>query len=310
MLVLLSVGVCVAWIAPSAFAGVPSVVTNGTFETGDLTGCTDASSGAGEWSAYSGTTSPISGNPIAAPPEGAFAATSDQVSPAEDILYQDVTVPAEGHTVLSFYVYYDNLNGDFVTPDTLSLEVENQQFRVDVMDPSASVDSVAPGDVLANVFRTHVGDPATLGPMLVRFNLTPWDGQTVRLRFAETDNDYYFLASFDDVAISTVQTTASAMVCLKKPQMRDDGTVGQFFDISAADWDPTDPGSIFYQSTPAIYVQGYGTMCQISDLVTYGGDPAKFTDSGYKVNESGIPTPAGLSPADWGAVYEYYVLTG
>jgi hypothetical protein len=307
---LMTVGMCVAWIAPSAFAGVPPVVTNGTFETGDLSGWTDASEGAGQWSAYSGTTSPISGHPIVAPPEGTFAATSDQVSPAEDILYQDVTVPAQGHTVLSFYVYYDNLNGDFVTPDTLSLGVENQQFRVDVMDPSAQVDSVAPGDVLANVFRTHVGDPAKMGPRRVSFNLTPCDGQTVRLRFAETDNDYYFLASFDDVVISTVQNSASAMVCLAQPEVRPDGTLGRFFEIPASMWDPTDPSSIYYKSTPAIYVKGYGTMCQISDLVTYGGDPTKFTDAGYKVNESGIPTPAGVSPDWWGAVYEYYVPAG
>jgi hypothetical protein len=84
-----------------------------------------------------------------------------------------------------------------------------------------------------------------------------------------------------------------AMVCLKSPAARADGTVGLFFDVDTATLAAgmNVPASIFYQAVPAIYVKGYGTMCRLSDLVTYGGGPSTFTDAGYKVNASGIPTP-------------------
>jgi Carbohydrate binding domain len=99
------------------------------------------------------------------------------------------------------------------------------------------------------------------------------------------------------------------MVCLASPHMRMDGSLGTFFDITGADWTAgvDDPSSFLYQSKPAIYVQGYGTMCQLSDLVTYGGDPSQYAKADYPVNGSGIKTPAGVTDAEWGAIYDYYV---
>lgn len=98
------------------------------------------------------------------------------------------------------------------------------------------------------------------------------------------------------------------MVCLTAPRARTDGTTGTFFDITGSEWNAgVDVSSSFlYQAAPAIYVQGYGTMCQLSDLVTYGGDPAQYVKTDYQVNESGLETPAGVSPADWGAIYDFY----
>jgi hypothetical protein len=83
---------------------------------------------------------------------------TDQLFPASHILYQDVTLePSSTHT-LSFFLYYLNQAADFATPATQDYTVApNQQYRVDVMDPSAPVDSVAPADVLANLFQTKVG---------------------------------------------------------------------------------------------------------------------------------------------------------
>ena len=40
----------------------------------------------------------------------------------------------------------------------------NQQFRIDLLDPSAPIDSVARGDVLANVFRTSPQDEVARPP--------------------------------------------------------------------------------------------------------------------------------------------------
>ena len=70
------------------------------------------------------------------------------------ILYQDVTLEAGFHHILSFVVYYDNQAGEFATPPSLDFNVfPNQQYRVDVLNPSAPVTSVVPGEVLATVFR-------------------------------------------------------------------------------------------------------------------------------------------------------------
>jgi len=72
------------------------------------------------------------------------------------------------------------------------------------MDPTAPVDSVAPGDVLASLFQTKVGDPASLAPTVMTFDLSQFAGRTVRLRFAEVDNQFFFEGSVDAVAITSV----------------------------------------------------------------------------------------------------------
>ena len=54
------------------------------------------------------------------------------------------------------------------------------------------------------------GDPTTLAPTTITLDLTPFAGQTVRLRFAEVDNQSNFTASVDDVAIDTVLIDSAA----------------------------------------------------------------------------------------------------
>lgn len=178
-----------------------AVITNGNFETGDFTGWTTQNAGEGAWFVYAGTVSPLSGSTIAPPPEGNFAATTDQTGPGTHILFQDVTLEPNNTHTLSFILYYVNQAGVFFTPDNLDFaDGPKQQYRVDIIDPNAPVDSVTTG-VLAQVFRTEVGDPNSLAPTSFSFDLTPFAGQTVRLRFAEVDNQLFFQASVDDVQI-------------------------------------------------------------------------------------------------------------
>jgi adhesin HecA-like repeat protein len=181
-------------------------VNNGNFETGNLNGWTvvNQTGGGGAWFAYSGTTSPLNSLPIAPPPQGTFAATTDQGAPGSHVLYQDIALEPNARHTLSFFLYYQNHGTSFATPDTLDDTVSpNQQYRVDVLKPSADPFSVDPNDVLARIFRTEVGDPLTLAPTAKTFDLTPFAGQTVRLRFAEVDNQGPFLASTDDVKVTT-----------------------------------------------------------------------------------------------------------
>ncbi len=71
------------------------------------------------------------------------------------------------------------------------------------MRPSVGAFSVRRADVLARVFRTEVGDPGTLEPTRLTYNLTPFAGKTVRLRFAQVDNMGNFWASVDQVKVSS-----------------------------------------------------------------------------------------------------------
>jgi hypothetical protein len=190
-----------------ATGAVAATVTNGNFETPDFTGWTtwNADGGFGYWFVYTGTIAPISGATILAPPQGTYAATTDQNGANTHILYQDVPLePGQTH-MLSFTLYYENRAGVFFSPDTLSyLGEPNQQYRIDIMDPAAPVDSVDPGDVFATVFRTMPGDPISKPYTPLTFDLTPFAGQTVRLRFAEVDNQLRFQASVDMVHIESV----------------------------------------------------------------------------------------------------------
>src|SRR5919204_581884 len=186
-----------------------ATVANGGFEaTPDFTGWTvfNQASGSGNWFVYSGTTSPVNAFTVPAPPEGTKAAITDTSGPGSHVLYQDVALEAGVKHRLDFTVYYNNRapSATFSAPATLDYTVSpNQQYRIDIMKPSAPVQSVAATDVLANVFQTKPGDPLTLAPTQKSFDLSPFAGQTVRIRFAEVDNQNVFNASVDAVAVKS-----------------------------------------------------------------------------------------------------------
>ena len=98
-------------------------------------------------------------------------------------------------------------------------------------------------------------------------------------------------------------------VCTKFHIVRADGTVGTFAEILLSQYGTTDESSPYYGAQPAIYVEGYGLMCQISEVTTYGGDPAQFRDSGQRVDGTGQAPPPGLE-AVWSAPYPYWPRAG
>ncbi len=179
-----------------------NLVTNGSFETGDLTGWTEVNSGDGQFSVESGTVTPSSGGPIPAPPDGTFASVSDQGGAGSHILYQDVSIPTHGDITLSLLLYYNNRANVWVDNGTLSESGgANQQLRVDIMDPSAAVDDVGTG-VLMNIIKPSGSDPFTFGYNTLSADLNQFAGQTIRLRFAEVDNQLFLNMAIDDVRIS------------------------------------------------------------------------------------------------------------
>jgi hypothetical protein len=198
-----------------ALPGTASAATiaNGGFESGDFTGWITAESGSGAWSVYTGTSTP-GGQAVGSPPEGTHGATTSQGSAGSHVLYQDVALEAGSTHTLTLSIYWRN-TAAFVTPSPETLShtgSPNQQYRVDVMRPSAAVTSVDPADILASVYQSHAGDPLTQTPSQITADLSALAGQTVRIRIAETDNQNYFSAALDDVRIDSAPIAAPAPV--------------------------------------------------------------------------------------------------
>ncbi|HEX6752490.1 MAG TPA: hypothetical protein VF093_02730 [Solirubrobacterales bacterium] len=232
----LIVGALLLFAQPTAAA----TVVNGDFETGTLAGWTKveipASGGSGGWFAYSGLNAPVSTKGtgtekkprvIPPPPQGNFAAIADQSSfPGTRILYQDIALEPGMTHVLSLTTYYNSAAPIAVpTPDTLSSKAfGNQQHRIDVMKPSAPIDSVNPADILSTVFRTYDGDLSFSAPLTRTVDLTPFGGQVVRLRVAEVDSLDYLNAGVDAVSIQSTPIPPSSFSFGRFKQNRKKGT--------------------------------------------------------------------------------------
>ena len=94
------------------------LITNGGFESG-LTGWTrvDQVGSDGTFFVQSGTTSPVLGNPVPAPPQGSRAAMTDAEAGGSHVLYQDFVVPTGLTTVfLTFDLFIHNWANEFVSP--------------------------------------------------------------------------------------------------------------------------------------------------------------------------------------------------
>ncbi len=190
--------------ATSSVHAIP-VIANGGFEAG-LTSWTrvDQLGSEGTFFSESGTSSPVNGDPVPAPPEGTKAAMTDAEGPGSHVLYQDFVATADA-AALRFALFIGNRAGLFVTPAPASLDFStpalNQQARVDILKNTADPFSVAASDVLLNLYQTKDGDPLISGYNTITTDisalLAAHAGETLRLRFAETDNVLTFQLGVD-----------------------------------------------------------------------------------------------------------------
>jgi hypothetical protein len=175
--------------------GQPRTIVVDDFESGAITDWQAVGGGSGGWFVYSDdqkAPDPSQSDPtvpfdLPDPPEGRFAAVTDMNGPGTRILYRDLRL--DGRFRLHVTVFYAS-TGPFSSPKTLAHDAggSNQQFRIDLLDLLAPIDSVAEGDVLVNVFRTLPGDPKRRKPTEVSMDVSALAGQTVRLRLAVADN--------------------------------------------------------------------------------------------------------------------------
>ena len=177
------------------------------FESGALTSWKIERSGAGGWFVYTNGKTPPNPSesdpniPFAVPdpPQGKFAAVTDMNGPGRRILYRDVKL--DGATRCSSLSFSGCR--PLSSPDTLDFESsgENQQYRIDIVAPSAPVDSLTAAHVLTNVFRTSPGDADRREPAAVTVDLSEWEGQTVRLRLTSVDNRGPLRAGVDNIRL-------------------------------------------------------------------------------------------------------------
>jgi D-alanyl-D-alanine carboxypeptidase len=176
------------------------------FESGAITGWQAVGGGSGRWFVYADghkPPDPAQSDPnvpfdVPDPPQGRFAAVTDMNGPGTRILYRDLRL--DGRFSLQLSVFYTS-DGPLNSPATLAYDTPepNQQFRIDLLRPSAPVDSVAKSDVMVNVFHTSPGDPARRPPTEARIDVSAWAGQTVRLRLATTDNQGPLRVGVDNI---------------------------------------------------------------------------------------------------------------
>jgi D-alanyl-D-alanine carboxypeptidase len=189
------------------------------FESGALTDWKAVGGGSGGWFVYtngSKAPDPARSDPnvpfdVPNPPQGKFAAVTDTNGPGTRILYRDVKL--DGHFRLHLTVFYAGAGG-LSSPQSLAYDEPgaNQQFRIDLVAPSAPIDSVAQRDVLVRVFKTSAGDPDRREPSTVSVDVSRWAGRTVRLRLAATDNSGPLRAGVDDIRFEPIGSDANARI--------------------------------------------------------------------------------------------------
>lgn len=199
-----------------------ALIVNGGFESGfsgwstvDETG--GATSG---WNIQTGTTSPINGITVPAPPQGTHAAMTDSTGPGSHALYQSFTVTPGSTAILSFDLFAGSQAGIFTpTPESLDFNaIPNQQARVDILAGATTVaNAFSLTSVVDNVFDPSV---ATSSYTPYSFDITSavGAGGTFTLRFAEVDNLAIFNLGVDNVSIVTSQLAtpepSSALIVL------------------------------------------------------------------------------------------------
>lgn len=210
-------GLCVALsLCQPGFANGAELIINGGFESNNGVNTSVFSnwsvvrenadgSVVGNFYVQSGTRSPKFQLDVPSPYGGAFAAMTDQSGPGRTAIYQDIAVPATGAVWLNLRLLIVNQADDFLPAATLSLsEPGNQQVRVDVIDPLASVWDTASG-VLANAYISQPGDRTkgtTYVPMAV--DLSALAGRTVRIRIAEVDTVHGLVVGVDQASVTHV----------------------------------------------------------------------------------------------------------
>ncbi|HET9453268.1 MAG TPA: hypothetical protein VFO66_03200 [Gemmatimonadaceae bacterium] len=207
------------WITPRAAyslevdpAAVTELVVNGSFEINGgvhvpaFAGWTTVPGPfAANWYADNGGGTPVSGFPEPPPPHGAFAAVSDEFGQSNMALFQNIAVPANlcKPLKLSFMEWHANHASIWAGTDLVFPPFPKQNIRVDVMNPAAPIYDTGAG-VIQNVYLSANPDPfirTGYVPMSATLPVT-LGGQTIRLRFAQVNTQFFQQVGIDNVSLT------------------------------------------------------------------------------------------------------------
>lgn len=188
-------------------------------------------------------------------------------------LYQDVFIPDTATRVtLSLHLYINNSDpinpvGYATTPQLdyfpgipAAVRPQNQQVRVDVMNPTSPINDTGAG-VLLNVFRTNSSTPRIFGydanpnlpgPNRLTADVTAFRGRTIRLRVAAVNNLGKLIVGVDNVQINAEFTDTQAPsindLHMRNPGFRDTNITDPLFGGSTTD--PTIVGRAGDEGSP------------------------------------------------------------
>lgn len=184
------------------------ILTNPSFETGNLNGWGTADVGDGAFAVLPAGAPLQSGLSAPVPPDGVFQAITDQGAPGAHVVYQEFEVPAGGQ--VEFDLWWDNQAGVWFNAGDLSPDGDfNQHARVDLLTTGSDPFGTG-GEVLDNLFTLDSG-PFQSGYEHFVFDISGFAGDEVRLRFAEVDNQFFFNFAVDNVVV-TPEPAALAML--------------------------------------------------------------------------------------------------
>ncbi len=181
----------VAWPLDAARSANVELVRNGGFETGDLAGWSNTSTGGNfGYSINDGTFDPGGSLGPLAPISGNFDVSTSQTGPGSSTLRQSFLLP-DSFTSLVLS-WQDRIRSQTALADP------RQEFRVNIRDAS--------NGLIQTVFSTNPGDPSMqVGPNLRSFELAPllasFAGQTVQLVFEQDVRNYYFPLALDNISL-------------------------------------------------------------------------------------------------------------
>jgi hypothetical protein len=183
------------------------LLTNGGFETGDLTGWTyaDQPGSAGSVFVMASTVTPLGGYSIDSPTEGTYQAVFDQDDYTADAILQEFTVPAGDSDVsLTFDMFVLDTSGlGPINAGAIDYTIgSNQHARVDILSATAGTFDVGAG-VVRNLYLGIDGYNPILPYVSYFFDLSSdlVPGETYKIRFAQTDNLLFLNMGIDNVSI-------------------------------------------------------------------------------------------------------------
>ncbi len=188
-------------LAPVA---MPGTITNGSFETGDLTGWTTFEAntvGDGVFrAAPGGSVLPLSGETAPLASHGDTLAISDMAAAGLRVLYQDITIP--DNATLSFDLWWNNVAGFWVNPDNMFPNpFPNQHARIDLIALDAPLNTTDPDNIAMALVTLDDGPTQSGGWRSQQFDLSALAGQTLRLRIAEVDNQAPLFVAVDNFVL-------------------------------------------------------------------------------------------------------------